>query len=330
MIHDDIGFHNVATLATDHGGAGRRLRRIPDDVRLSLNEGAQAKYERAAGVELRFESDGDRVSITLSSPAGPCRVVPFWGPFRGMVRTIERSPTTVDLTRPDRLGALAPKSIDAAFDPRVWRLRLLWRPGPIHYHGIEGDGLAPPAEEHIPDRRHLAYGTSITQGNAASAQHLTYVSQCARRLGADPINLGTGGSAFCEPAIAEYIAKRDDWDVGTFELSVNMLNNGFDVDTFRRRTRHLLETVAASDPDRTVVAITHFPFFDDLEGPADRSRRFRETLRSVVETIDRPNCWLLEGPELLDPTGLSADCIHPAEDGMLTIGKRLAAELEDR
>jgi lysophospholipase L1-like esterase len=207
---------------------------------------------------------------------------------------------------------------------------LLWRPGPVHYHGIEGDGLRPPAEEYLPDRRYLAYGTSITQGNAASAQHLTYVSQCARRIGADPINLGTGGSAFCEAAIGEYIADRDDWDIATFELSVNMLNRDFSVETFRKRTRYLLDTVAASDPDRPVVAITHFPFYDDLGGSTERSRRFRETLRTVVETIDRPNCRLLEGPDLLDPSGLSADCLHPAEDGMVTIGERLARHLGDR
>jgi lysophospholipase L1-like esterase len=329
VIFDGVAFHNVATMATDHDDGGYRLRRIPDDVRLALNERAQAMYERAAGVECRFESAGEEVSVTLSSPAGPSRVVPFWGPFRGQARTVERSPTTLELSRPDHVRALDPEAVTSPFDPRVWRLRCSHRPGPIHYHGIEGEGVHPPGEDRLPSRRYLAYGTSITQGNANGEGEITYVRQAARRIGVDAINLGTGGSAYCESDIAEYIAGRDDWDLGTFELSVNMLNADFSVETFRERTHTLLETVAASDPDRPVVAITHFPYYDDLEGTDERSRAFRETLRAVVERIDRPNCWLLEGPALLDPSGLGADCLHPAEDGMITIGERLAGQLGD-
>jgi hypothetical protein len=327
--HDDILFHNVATMARVADHDGRRLRRIPDDVREQLNEGAQDKYQRAAGMELRFASEDDSVDITLSSPVGPCRVVPFWGPFRGTPRTVEQSPTTLTLDRPARVVECDPAAVDSAIDPRCWRLRLCWTPGPIHYHGVTG-AVAPPPAEWLPDRRYLAYGTSITQGNAAGMDHLTYVARTARLLGVDAINLGTGGSAYCERAIADYIAAREDWTIGTFALSVNMCNADFSLATFRDRTRYLLDTVAGADPDRRVLAITLFPFAADLGvGPTDpaRATAFRETLHEVVADLDHPNLEIVDGPALLSPAGLTADCLHPGEDGMVEIADRLAARL---
>jgi lysophospholipase L1-like esterase len=65
----------------------------------------------------------------------------------------------------------------------------------------------------VPDVRYLAYGTSITEGAKATATHLNYVSRVAQRRGYDALNLGCSGSAYCEGVLAEYIARRNDWDV---------------------------------------------------------------------------------------------------------------------
>jgi hypothetical protein len=70
-----------------------------------------------------------------------------------------------------------------------------------------------PLPSELPPKRLLAYGTSITEGTASTAAHLSYLAQAGRRLGMDVVNLGSSGSAYCEPEMAHYIASRKDWDV---------------------------------------------------------------------------------------------------------------------
>jgi lysophospholipase L1-like esterase len=179
----------------------------------------------------------------------------------------------------------------------------------------------------------LSYGTSITHGAAATAGHLTYVAQTAWRLRADLINLGVGGSAWCERELADYIAEREDYDIVTLALSVNMIGGGFSDDEFRARVTHMIDRVSAAHPDQPVACITLYPHFrdfgDDTEG-AEHSARFRQILRESVAGLSRSNMTLVEGPELLaDAGGLTTDLIHPGDLGMIQMGERLAARLQD-
>jgi lysophospholipase L1-like esterase len=335
MIHDDLAFHNVAELHDTPDG-GRRLQRVPEDVREHLNEGARERMLVPSASEVRFVSDDDAVRLTLSSPAGDTTAVPFWGPFQASDPvTIGPEPGPVELVYPDRLAEIGPDAFDDAHvSPRVCRLRLGYdAAGPVRYHGVEGD-VRPPSGADLPDRRLLTYGTSITDGSAATRDHLSYASQTARRLGADLRNLGSAGSAFCEPEIADFIAGLE-WDVAVLSLSVNMLGAGFSLETFRERASYTVETVADANPGAPVAAVTLFPLFADVD-PATASDKwratpaeYRETLRSVVADAERDNLHLLEGPDLLtDVGGHTPDVLHPGDHGMIQMGENLAAALE--
>ena len=74
----------------------------------------------------------------------------------------------------------------SSFSHRVCRLVLYG--GLVCLRQVHGD-VRPPTADELPAFRYLAYGTSITQGAAASMRHLGYASQTAWRLGADLINL---------------------------------------------------------------------------------------------------------------------------------------------
>jgi lysophospholipase L1-like esterase len=220
---------------------------------------------------------------------------------------------------------------DFAYDPNVWRLVLSG--DPISFHGVDGRGVRPPDSSDLPDRRYIAYGTSITQGAVATGPHLTYVWQTARRIGADVINLGSGGSAYCEPAIADYIAECGDWDIATLALSVNMFSAGFYVEKFRERVEYMLETIA--ETGRPVVCITLFPFAEDISDTKKYSEKraepaaFRSALRQAVTEVSHSNVYLLEGNDLLSNVGgLSPDLVHPSDHGMISIGERLGRELD--
>ncbi|WP_436924224.1 SGNH/GDSL hydrolase family protein [Halosimplex amylolyticum] len=338
MHVDGMQFHNVGELRPAEDGDGRLIQRVPETVRDGLNEGAQSRMRHPAGVELRFvPDDGEAVELTLSirpggsADTGTVRV--FWGPIQGYDEfEIGPEPTTVSVSMPEKLTRLKESAVeDLAFDPRVCRVCLPGehRGGYTLYHGASGE-RRPPTEDELPDRRYLAYGTSITEGEAPLGEHLTYVSQTARRLDADLINLGSCGTAYCDEAMADHIADRDDWDVATLSLSVNMVGT-FSAETFRERAEHFVDTVASAHPEKPVACITIFrSSYDVVEGhgEADECERFREELREVVAESPHDNVHLLEGPELLPAIdGLTTDLVHPGDGAMTTMAEHLADEL---
>lgn len=335
MHHDGIEFHNVAELHEGDDHEGLLLQRVPERVRTGLNEGAQSRMRHPAGVELRFVPDGT-VELTLSVlPGGSsdeATVRVFWGPLQQRESfVVGREPRTIELSVPEQVTRLEPSAVEElAYDPRVCRVCLPGehRGGYTLYHGATGERRPPTAGE-LPDRRYLAYGTSITEGEAPLGEHLTYVSQTARRLDADPINLGSCGTAYCDAAMAGHVAGREDWDVATLSLSVNMVGT-FSAAEFRERAGQMVETVASAH-DEPVACITILPNARDVvagheEGPA--CERFREELRGVV--ADAPdNVHLIEGPDLLpDVAGLTTDLVHPGDGAMTTVAENLAAELD--
>lgn len=334
MRRDSVSLHNVGAAVETEDGL--RLERVPEDVRREFNERSQEEYQRPDGAEIRFV--GDSVEVTLSCPEGSCEVTPFWGPFATQPDehvTVESEPTTIELERPERVTAVDRDRIDDRYvAPEVGRLVLFGNPTVLH--DVSGD-VRPPRDDELPERRVLAYGTSITQGAFASHHGLSYAHQTARRLGADNINLGSGGSAFCENELADYLADRDDWDLALLSVSVNMIAVGFDAAEFRDRAGYLVDTVAGAHPDKPVAAVTLFPLFadvcpgiDDTDEWEATPEEYRAALRDAVEAADRENLHLIEGPDLLrDVGGLSPDLLHPMDHGMIEIAQNLAGRLSD-
>ena len=333
MIFENVELHNTAEVKDGPNG-GVRLQRVPDSVRQHLNPGAQDRVLRPGCGEIRLVSEpGETIELTLAGVGGGLRVVPFFGPFRhGDPFVIGAEPQTVKLTMHERvLGSLpALEKLRLPFSPRVCRL-MLWG-GQVEFHGAEGNGIRPPTADELPSLRYLSYGTSITHGSSATWPHLAYVAQVARRLGADLLNFGVGGSCHCEPQFADYLASREDWDVATLALSVNMM--GFTPEEFRKRVTYLVSTVAGSNTDRPVVCITLYRYFGDREiDPTaydipSKADLFREILRETVGQCPHPNVHVLEGREMLtDLGGLTSDLIHPADDAMIQMGENIARRL---
>jgi len=328
VIHERVELHNVAEVQELPKTDAVLLLRVPESVRVHLNPGAQAQSLGTACSEIRFVADGP-VRLTLSAPERHL-AIPFHGDFQTGERwVIKPEPTTIEFAPAPHLSRLNPSVAERlVFSPAVRRLMLFG--GPLHFHAVEGVGLRPPRPDELPRLRYLAYGTSITHGHTVSGPHLCYVAQAARRLGVDLVNLGMAGSAHCEPELADYMAGREDWHFATLALSVNMVGAGFSLEAFHERVSYMVNTVAGADTARPVACITLFPYFDDVggarEGPlTDDHEAFRQSLRDAVRSCPHPNAHLIEGPDVLsDVTGLSADLIHPADNGMIEMGENLA------
>jgi len=335
MEHEDfpgVELHNItATAPAEWDESGEQLLRVPDEVGDGLNEMAQGRVRCPSGGEIRFvPQDGEDVEITISTNED-CQFRVFWGPFQPWQPTeIAAGEThTLTLNVPERVAEMDENIETGRFARNVCRVRFE-RYAPIAVHDVSGNPRTPEAGE-VPEKRMLAYGTSITEGAAGSATHMNYVNHAARELGADPLNLGCSGSAYCEESMAEHIAGRDDWEFATLALSVNMANTGnFPVEEFAERAEPFVNTIAEANPEKPVACITLFPYHDDItaSGDAEHSAAYRQTLRDIV--ADAPeNVTLLEGPDLLDPAHLGADLLHPGDTGMEEIGENLAAEIED-
>jgi len=332
MIYENVELHNIEEVHKAPGAEGVRLQRVPEHVRAALNPMAQERMLNPANAEIRFVSDAPAVKVTLSAPEG-AEAVLFFGSFQCRERfSFGPQPRTIELAMPETLTKL-PKDliVGQAFSPGVFRLVLSGEA--IHFHGVEGDGVRPPAADELPALRYLAYGTSITHGTAASGPHLAYAAQAARRLGADLINLGVGGSAHCEHELADYIAARKDWHIATLALSVNMIA-AFTTEQFYERVSYMVNTVAGADTSRPVACITIYPCVREFIDQSDQdqykgdTKGFRRALRQAVESCPHPNAHLIEGPEILtDIAGLTPDLVHPSDCGMIQMGENLARRL---
>jgi lysophospholipase L1-like esterase len=218
-----------------------------------------------------------------------------------------------------------------AFSPNVWRI-MTGRYTAV-FHGIDAFGrkLRPPYPEEVPSIRWLAYGSSITHGGAATKYDLCYVQQAARRLGVDALNLGLSGSCLCEKEAADFIADREDWDLATLELGVNM-RTLFTPEQFRERAEYLIGKAIRMQPGKPVAVITIFPnaaTFTVSESQSSRNEaEFNRILRDIVAEFRQPSLHLIEGSEVMnDFSSLAFDLLHPSDFGHMMMGQHLAAKL---
>ena len=81
MIYSDVDLHNIAEMVKVRGHKGLRLQRVPESVRVHLEEPARNKTINPGGAEIRFVRTGGPVRITLSSSGDDGTVRLFRGPF---------------------------------------------------------------------------------------------------------------------------------------------------------------------------------------------------------------------------------------------------------
>jgi len=310
-----------------------RVQRVPEDTRLELNPGAQRRSLDPANVEIRFVLEEGSVQISLSSDE-PLQGSIWFGDFDSWQRfTVSEDPQAVVVSVPqtqrDRMISVAdlPQS-RTRFAHQVIRLQFHGQ-GTLFIHEALG-ATRPPKPHEVPQRTLLTYGTSITQWANATAQHLTWPAQCAWRLGTDLINLAVSGSCHAENAFADHIAGRADWDIGVFELSVNMVGAGFGLDEFESRVRYLIDRLLEKHPVQPMFFVTLFSYFSDWGERQENAKAgpdaFRKRLQIVVGSYNNPHLRVVDGRSMLDdPRGLSADMIHPSDLGMITIGERIAS-----
>lgn len=327
MIFRGIDFHNTDTLLNTEKGYA--MQRVPDSVRLKLNEGARDQVSfNCTGVELRFKIKSEEAVLTLrateSSEAMTAYI--YYGSFQGgwqhSSKTIGTEDTRISVPRPQDVKLLESLTEECGlpFQPEVVRIILPY--GKCYFVDIEGE-VEPPAPKDVPEKTYLAYGSSITHGSLALAAPCSYPFQIVRRLGCDYLNLGYAGSAYLEREMAEYIVSRKDWNFASVEMGINMLYGDFDAAQFEKRVKNFVDILSADG--RPVFATDIFRFNGGQE-----FQKKAEVFRGIVKKHAGGRLLYTDGLKLLsDPAFISQDLIHPSQEGIARIAANWSGIMED-
>ncbi|MGC8977060.1 MAG: SGNH/GDSL hydrolase family protein [Candidatus Ratteibacteria bacterium] len=324
MLYKNIQFWNVEEILEREDGI--EFLRIPERIRNKLNENAKNCALMPAGCELRFNLKSQKCKIILkTNNHGICEV--YFGDFFFSWHLITKEPTTVEITYPQNIEKLEKlsKVNNLAFDSKIVRV-ILPHLTEVKIVDIEGD-FEPPEQNQTPKIKYLAYGSSITQGFTTIRPTGTYASKTAQLLNVDLINLGFGGGAHLEKEIADYIAERNDWEFGTFELGINMVLWA-EIDEFEKRVDYFIEKIVKEKPEKYLFFIDIFPFYMDFDNQ-EKQKKFREIVKNKVKEINKKNVIYISGFDILkNLKGLTIDLVHPSPFGMEEMAYNLASILK--
>jgi hypothetical protein len=337
MLYENAELYNVSELLKPEQGKGFWMSRIPEHIRMHLNPKAQQAALNGCGCEIRFNLSGDRVRIVLQRDSVEgIKDMGLLEIYRGTFQSLyEMTPRyignkeyeiIIDNTFEDmKLLKRIAEEKRAVFDPGLvrillpfdWKCRLVF---------IEGD-IEPPKRDQTPQRRLLAYGSSITHGGSAVAPSGTYAMRTASKLGMDLKNLGFAGSAMLEQEMAEFISGSKDWDIAILELGVNMLDS-WSIGEFADRADAFLSAIAEGNVGKWIFCTDIFTMRMDLEGNP-KAHEFRGVVRNLTQRLQQPKLVYLPGTELFpDASLLSADLVHPSAAGQELIAANMAAWIQ--
>jgi lysophospholipase L1-like esterase len=347
MNYENTELHNTVEIEPAAGG-GVHVRRYPKAVRECLSPLGRMVSQESAGCELRFVTEAESIRVAVSSLPSPLAPYELHNQdlfvFRGdfFHSHVRLEPGKVNHIHLADIGGavescflgLKPEVRDTDyFAHNVWRILFGRYAAVLHEVDTYGYPTRPPTTDEKPKQRLLCYGSSITNGASPTLYHLCYAQVAARLLKADCLNQGLSGSCYCEKEVADYLAGRDDWDMISLELGVNMRGE-FTAEEFQARSRYLVEQVISKHPDKPVFLITIFPNGQSPQNarePDDMQRKqeaFNQILRDTVADLRHPPLHLVEGSDILtNYSGMTRDLIHPGDYGHIEMGHNLATTI---
>ncbi len=334
MKYRNVELHNVWEIKDRENGAGFLTCRYPLEILPNIFEGAKNRSWAGAGCEIRgiLPPGGEaRIVIEpLDTDCVPSLAEIYFGSFFDQVITLQKEKTEIVIKEPANWELMAEITRDRKL-PFAHNLVRILIPHLVHscIHSIEGD-IAYPNPGSTPGKTMLSYGSSITHGAHAYRPSGTYASQAALHLGCDLLNLGVGGSARMDDAIARHIAQREDWDFATFEMGINV-RSIWSKDEFQSKVDNFVSTIHQAQPDKPLFCIDLFTNNCDLMSDPEWGVGFREAVSEVVASQNSDNVFYVDGRSILtDPSGLRPDLVHPGPDGMVDMGRALARVIRDQ
>lgn len=329
MIFENIDFHNVDEITNENGEYA--FHRFPVSLEDKLTEQDGSYWNRRnIGIELRFVMKSDTVRLKFRA-AEDSKIVPvsiavgdlYYG---SDYITDKETEIVLDKNKLDTMNCNAKmyERGETQFDISV--IRIYFQSGCVHFLGVEGD-VEPPAADMLPKTKIYAYGSSITSAAGSRIYDLGYCPLTAKNLGYDLINKGMPGSCCLQKEIADYIAEQD-FDLGIFELGVNILSVGGEKD-FGERLDYFLKTAVGAHEDKKIFLISPFFMWDDFD-EGKPAELYRKEFVKVLSNYDFKNAVYIDGLTLFnEPKHLQTDTVHPDVFGHLLIAERLTKIIKE-
>ena len=305
---------------------GDRYYRLPREVAVNTSKNVTQKCHQTAGGRVRFATDSPYVAIKLS------------------IHTVEQismmavsGTIGLDLYADGVFaGSFRPNfdqndgNYESIVELRDRKMREITIHFPLYcgvhelYVGIDGDSTLTSAKPYRYSRPVLFYGSSITNGGCCSRPGMTYEAQLSRILDADHRNLGFGGSARAEQAVADYIAEQD-MSVFVYDYDHNAPSVEYLAETHERMFR----TIREKNPTLPIIMISR-PQIADHSFRAERFAVIKKTYDAAVAAGDR-NVYLLDGSEFFDGASndYTVDGIHPTDLGFWMMARGIAPVLRE-
>ena len=341
IAREGIRFYDVRT--TDaisvHGlydyKNGERFMRMPEAVAESVSEGVAGLNYHTAGGRIRFATTAEYLAIRAfypnytmpgnMAPIGSAGfdvyikkdsgysyksvIYPFNGPVM-MPHSFGDGPCGV-IGLPKGMTEV---TINLPLHQSIDRL----------YIGLDSRAELIPHTDYKYSKPVLYYGSSITQGLAASRPGMAYEAQISRRLDCDFINLGFSGRCLAEPQMADYIATLDP-SVFVYDYD----HNATVKERYESTHEPLYLKFRAAHPKTPVIFVGRPDFW--LKGYLNAP--LGETNRDVLyatykKALDRgENVYYIDGYSLFDGEDreeCTSDGIHPNDLGMYRMGVNIA------
>lgn len=193
--------------------------------------------------------------------------------------------------------------------------------------GIEkGYGIAAPQYDYAVKDPIVFYGSSITQGAAASRTGTSFPFLVADYFNADYLNFGFSGSAKGEQSVAQ--------DIASIQMSAFVMEYDHNADTvgdLKETHYDFYKAIRDANPDIPIVMISRLSggyFISETEAQ-QRVEVIKQTYERAVSEGD-DNLFFIDGSRLRDKYG--ADCLladgkHPNDYGMWVISRAVIEKL---
>jgi hypothetical protein len=307
-----------------------KFRRMPEKIAKTVSEGVYYSHALTAGGRLRFTTNSSFVAISVtydciekSSHFSMNGMAGFdlyeeisetqkhMGSFTPPLETESHFESLIELQHSDC------HHITINF-PTYSAISEL-------YIGLSEGAYVKPARPYQISKPLAYYGSSITHGACSSRPGNTYPEMISRALNCDYINLGFGGNALGEQAIAEYIA---DLDMSVFVLDYDY--NAPDVEHLAATHKNMYRTVREKHPSVPILMISRpKPLLTEKE--LERLEIVKTTYQDALDNGDK-NVYFIPGYELIPENIIDSakvDKVHPNDLGFYCMANRISKELRE-
>ncbi len=192
------------------------------------------------------------------------------------------------------------------------------------YIGVQQGCRIEKASAYLIKKPIVFYGSSTTQGACASRPGNTYENIISRTLNCDYVNLGFGGNAKGEKAMAEYIAGLE---MSAFVYDYDYNTNH--ADHLQATHEKMFQIIRERNPKLPIIILSA-PRYYLNEEMEKRLSIIKNTYQNAIDAGDKYVCFI-SGKTMLEAvkdTAL-ADNIHPGDTGFPSMAKLIGTALKE-